>query len=220
MVPSPQEFTHRGYVLASINYRLTNKAPHPAQIKDCKAAIVWLRSHAKIFQIDPNRIGVWGVSAGGHLAGLLGTTGDAKSPYWASLPSGSSNRVQAVCDWCGPSDLQTIAKQGGSTYVLSRAVCSLLRGTPEERSLIAREASPVTYVHKSCPPFLIMHGDKDDIVPIEQSIEFAKALKATGANSTLEIIPGAKHMFGSPEITNRVFQFFDLYLKKGGHHSS
>ena len=214
LVPSPQEFLERGYVVASINYRLTGTAAHPAQIKDCKTAVAWLRSHAKIFQIDPDHIGVWGISAGGHLAALLGTTGDASSPYWASFPAGISNRVQAVCDWCGPTDLRSMARQGSSKYKLSQAVWSLLRGTPEEKSIIAKEASPVTYVNKKCPPFLIMHGDKDDIVPLEQSVELDKALKAAGANTTLEIIPRANHMFYNDKLIKRVFDFFDLYLKK------
>lgn len=213
MVPAPEEFNHRGYALASINYRLTGEAPFPAQIEDCKAALSWLRSHASIFKIDQNRFGVWGISAGGHLAALLGTTCDIKSPAWAA-PGEDHCRVQAVCDWCGPTNLSTIAKQSGSNYALSRAINLLLRGTPEAKRSLAREASPVTYVRKGLPPFLIMHGAKDTIVPLEQSREFAQALKAAHVESSLHIVPGANHMFANTDTIKQVFHFFDLVLKK------
>ncbi len=214
MVPSPKEFTDRGYALASINYRLTGDTPHPAQIEDCKTAINWLHDHAKIFKINPDRIGVWGMSAGGHLVALLGTTCDINSPTWAS-PHGVPCHVEAVCDWCGPTDLTTMAGQAGSHYVLAQAVTLFLQGTPAGKLSLAREASPMTYVHKGLPPFLIMHGDRDTIVPVEQSKEFAKALKAAHVNVTLQIVPGANHNFANTKTINTVFHFFDSILKKG-----
>ncbi len=209
------QLNNSGYAVASINYRLTHEAPHPAQIEDCKRAISWLRSHGHLLKIDPNRIGVWGVSAGGHLAALLGTTCDTEHFSWES-PEKISSSVQAVCDWCGPSDLKTIAQQAGSSYILSRPVKIFLGGNPEEKHELADEASPVTHAHKGCPPFLIMHGADDTIVPVEQSQELAKALKSARSNCTLEIIPGANHNFASPKTINRVIQFFDLVLKKHG----
>ena len=145
-------FNNNGYAVASINYRLTREAPYPAQIEDCKIAISWLRSHAKVFKLDPNRIGVWGISAGGHLAALLGTTSDTENHQWES-PANVSSSVQGVCDWCGPTDLATISQQAGSNYVLSHSVRQLLGGTPEEKPDMAKEASPVNYVHKGCPAF-------------------------------------------------------------------
>jgi len=208
-------FNESGFAVASINYRLTHEMPHPAQIEDCKRAISWLRSHARLFKIDPNRIGVWGFSAGGHLAALLGTTDDTKfSPR--ELPDNASCSVQAVCDWCGPSDLKTIAQQSGPSYTLSNEVKLLLNGSAEDKPELADEASPVTYVHKGCPPFLIMHGQDDSIVPVEQSKELARALKSARSACTLEIIPGANHNFISGKTINRVVQFFDLVLKKHG----
>lgn len=213
MVPNPEEFTRRGYALASINYRLTGDAPFPAQIEDCKAAVTWLRSHAKIFRIDPTCIGVWGVSAGGHLAALLGTTCDINSPAWAA-PGNNHCQVQAVCDWCGPTDLCTIAKQAGPDFTLSRAIRLLLGGTPEAKPLLAREASPVTYIKKELPPFLIVHGAKDTIVPAEQSREFARALGAARIRPNLKIVPGASHMLANTDTIKQAFRFFDLVLKK------
>jgi acetyl esterase/lipase len=209
------QFIDSGYAVASINYRSTHETAHPAQIEDCKRAISWLRSHARLLKIDPDRIGVWGVSAGGHLAALLGTTCDTSVYPWES-PEKVSSSVQAVCDWCGPTDLKTIAKEAGTTYILSRAVKLLLGGSPEDKPELADEVSPVTHVHKGCPPFLIVHGQDDTIVPVEQSEELAKALKSARSNCTLEIIPGANHNFYNVKTINRVIQFFDLVLKKHG----
>ena len=209
------EFNNCGYAVASINYRLAQEAPYPAQIEDCKRAISWLRSHAKLLKLDATRIGVWGFSAGGHLAALLGTTCDTNAHAWES-PSNVSSNVQAVCDWSGPSDLKTIAQQSGSNYVLAPAVKLLLAGTPEQKPALAQEASPTSYVHKGCPPFLIMHGQEDTIVPLAQSKELAKALKSAKTNCTLEVIPQANHNFTNAKNVNRVIQFFDLVLKKHG----
>ncbi len=211
-MPFQAPFNSRGYAVACINYRLTRESPYPAQIVDCKIAISWLRSHAKVFGLDPDRIGVWGISSGGHLAALLGTTSDITNHEWES-PSNVSSGVQAVCDWAGPTDLLTIAQQSGTNYMLSRAVKQFLGATPEEKPEIAREASPVNYVHKGCPPFLIMHGERDTIIPIEQSKELASRLKANRDNCILEIIAGGSHHFADESTVARVIQFFDLVLK-------
>ncbi len=212
-MPFQLPFNNRGYAVASINYRLTREAPYPAQIEDCKIAISWLRSHAKVFKLDPDHIAVWGISSGGYLAALLGTTSDTEEHQWES-PANISSAVQAVCDWCGPTDLTTIAQQAGTNYVLSHSIRRLLGGTPEEKPDMAKEASPVSYVHKGCPPFLIMHGQNDTIVPVEQSKELASRLKSVRANCVLELIPHANHHFADATNVARVIQFFDLVLKK------
>ena len=104
-------FLAHGYAVASIEYRLTDVAKWPAQIYDCKTAVRWLRTHAKEYDFDGDHIGVWGASAGGQLAAMLGTTGGVKELEGSSLGStGVSSRVQAVCDWCGPSDFTVIDK--------------------------------------------------------------------------------------------------------------
>src|SRR5271163_4692110 len=94
-----------GFAVASINYRLLPEAVFPAQIEDCKSAISWLRANAHAYDLDPEHFAVWGYSAGGHLAALVGTTGDTATPSWAAEKNGVSNKVSAVCVWSGPSDL-------------------------------------------------------------------------------------------------------------------
>lgn len=201
-----------GYATASINYRLSREAPFPAQIEDCKRAVAFLRTNAKTLDIDPAHIGAWGGSAGGHLVALLGTTGDAKSPSWAMTP-GTSNSVAAVCDWCGPSDLLSVNAQSSPRRNIMQPIAELLGGSPSERPELAKEASPVTYAHKDCPPFLIMHGTSDDVVPIEQSKELSDALKAKGVDCTYEEVDG-NHNIYTTENELRVTRFFDRYLKK------
>lgn len=159
----------QGYACASLNYRLTSEAIFPAQIHDCKAAIRWLRAYAGENNIDPNRIGVWGVSAGAHLASLLGTSGDVKELEGTEGNLETKSNVQAVVDWCGPSDLISVlsqakpdneAKLSSPDGVLAR----LLGGLPTAKPEIAAQASPTTYISKEDAPFFIMHGDVDKLV--------------------------------------------------------
>lgn len=202
-----------GYAIASINYRLSSDAKFPAQIEDCKNAICWLRANADKFSIDPNNIGVWGHSAGGHLAALVGTTCDATKPDWAAAPSGKSNQVQAVCDWCGPTDLLKLFTTAAPSTGLPYAVAAFLGASPKDKPELARLADPMTYAHKGCPPFLIMHGNKDEVVPIEQSQELVKCLKDNGVDCTFIEIPGKGHNIYSFENERTVLDFFDRTLK-------
>ncbi len=214
MLPDPSKITKRGYVVASINYRLTGAAPYPAQIEDCKAAVNWLREHAQVFKIAPDHIGVWGISAGGHLAALLGTTGGITQSNWGEKQN-SPCRIQAVCDCCGPTNLTTIRREaGGSRYSLDGALKALLGGMPEQKLAVAKEASPIFYVCKGLPPFLIMHGNKDKTVPLEQSKEFATALEAVGAPVDLQIMPNKGHNFFDAATIDTVLNFFDVHLKQ------
>jgi len=143
--------------VASINYRLTKEAIFPSQIEDCKAAIRYLRAHAAEYNIDPNHVGVWGVSAGGHLAALLGTSCGAKQLEGNLGSADMSSCVQAVCDWCGPSDFVTVASQAGSRTKIdyddaAGPVAKLLGGLQTEKHDLAVAASPVTYIDKDDPP--------------------------------------------------------------------
>jgi acetyl esterase/lipase len=209
-----------GFVVASINYRLSSEAPFPAQIEDCKAAVRYLRSRAKEYNIDVDRVGVWGASAGGHLVALLGTAGDAKE-FDKGDNLDQSSRVQAVCDWFGPTDLLQIIPQakaanmpegvrlGDEHSILAR----FLGGQPDQKRDLAKAANPITYVSKDDPPFLIMHGDKDQLVPLAQSLILQDALKAAGINSTLEVIKDAGHgNLGTPA-ARQVRAFFLTHLK-------
>jgi acetyl esterase/lipase len=205
----------RGYVVASINYRLSREAVFPAQIYDCKAAIRFLRSHAREFDIDPARIGVWGCSAGGQLASLLGATnGRPEYEGIEAAPRVSSN-VQAVCDWFGPSDfLQWKELSGPGAIVVNQ----FLGGIASARDAAAKFASPAEQVGRSpAVPFLIMHGDQDKLVPLRQSQILYERLRKAGATVRLEILPHTGHGTGwflSHDTLGTVYDFFDRCFKK------
>ncbi|NLF38413.1 alpha/beta hydrolase [bacterium] len=203
-------FAQRGYFCASINYRLSQQAVFPAQIHDCKCAIRYLRAHAAEYNIDAGHIGVWGSSAGGHLAALLGTTADVKELEGDGGWPGESSAVQAVCDYCGPTDLLALDPNEHSTSVLAE----LLGAPPVKKKALAQLANPITHITRDAAPFLIVHGDKDTVVPMEQSVLLYDALKQAGVPAALHIERGAEHWLESPGITMLVNAFFDRYVGK------
>jgi acetyl esterase/lipase len=209
------QFVAKGYAVASINYRLSQHAVFPAQIEDCKAAIRWLRANAAKYQIDPNRIGVWGASAGGHLVAMLGVTGSVKELEGTGGNLDQSSHVQCVVDWFGPSNLLTMA---GSHNNPGSPESRLIGGPVQDNKEKARKASPVTYVGKNAAPFLIMHGDQDNVVPPGQSDELAAALKKAGVEVTLQVVQGNGHGgpgFGNLENRKLIEDFFAKHLGKG-----
>jgi acetyl esterase/lipase len=180
----------RGYAVASINYRFLQHAEFPAQIEDCKAAVRWLRANARKYNLDPDHFGVIGASAGGHLSALLGTSGGVKELEGKGGNEEQSSRVQAVIDLFGPIGIPSANRALGS---------------------------PLTYITKDDPPFLIVHGDEDKTVPIAQSERLTEALKKAGVEVTFLPMKGAGH--GGPAFNNadalKTYQeFFDKYLKK------
>ncbi|GEM_PF-439661 len=203
-----------GFAVASIDYRLTQEAQWPAQIDDCRAAVRWLRSHADKYGLDDKHIAAWGSSAGGHLVALLGTL---------SAPKGEkvSSRVQAVCDAYGPSDLLTmppnvVANGRTEEDVAKSNGAKLLGGTVRDRPELAKQASAFYQVSKDDPPFLIMHGDKDPGVPLEQSQRLHDKLKAAGVSSTLHIVKGAGHggkAFQTQQVHQVILSFFNKHLR-------
>ena len=199
------------YFCASVGYRLSNEAVWPAQIHDCKASIRFLKANAKKFNIDPEKIGVWGISAGGHLVNLLGTTGDVKELEGDCGSPGQSSRVACVVDFCGPTDFPAIAqvKSGEAPS----AVSQLLGGPIGEKKEAAKAASPLTYVTKDDAKFLIVHGTKDPIVPLAQAETFYDALKKAGVEAIFVKIEGGGHGVGGPEVQNRVLNFFEKHLR-------
>jgi len=205
-----------GYAVASINYRLSQHAIYPAQIEDCKAAVRWLRANAAKYKIDPDRFGVWGSSAGGHLVALLGTTGRVKD-FDQGENLQVSSKVQAVCDWFGPTDVTQMSKFPSTMKhdTPDSPESKLLGGPVQENKDKAARANPITFVSKDAPPFLIMHGDKDPLVPMNQSELLVEALKKAGVEVTFQVIPGAGHGFGGPEIQKTVREFFARHLKPG-----
>lgn len=214
-------FLRSGYAAVSINYRLSQHAIFPAQIEDCKAAIRFLRANAEKYNIDPNRIGVWGASAGGHLVALLGTTGDVKE-FDKGPNLQFSSRVQAVCDFFGPTDLTKMsAFESTMDHDAPDSPESLLVGGPvQENKEACRRANPITYVSKDDPPFLICHGDKDMLVPHNQSELLYDALKKAGVNVKFHTVKGGGHGFRNPEVNRMVQEFFDKHLKEHEKKSS
>jgi acetyl esterase/lipase len=206
----------RGYAVASINYRLTQQAPFPAQIQDCKEAVRYLRSVAKDRQLDPDHFGAWGESAGGHLVALLGTL--EETAFDSGPPKKLSGRVQAVCDWFGPTDFPHFFDDLDEEWKprLRPLLTNLLGGPVEEKKDLAVSASPIAHVAKADAPFLIVHGDKDPVVPYSQSAKFYEALKKAGVDATLYKVEGGGHGLGfdKPEITRMIEAFFDKQLKK------
>ncbi|MEZ5944548.1 MAG: alpha/beta hydrolase fold domain-containing protein [Planctomycetaceae bacterium] len=209
----------KGFVVASMNYRLSQHATFPAQIEDCKAAVRWLRQHAKEYEIDPDHFGAWGSSAGGHLVALLGTSGDVPE-LEGTRDIDVSSRVQAVCDWFGPTDFSLMNQQAGDNGTIDHDApeapeAQLIGGPVQERPDLVKRASPLTYVTPDDPVFLIVHGDQDTLVPVQQSQMLQAALEEAKVSSTLIIVPGAGHgQFGDPKITERCVEFFVDQLQK------
>jgi acetyl esterase/lipase len=217
--PTAGFMVNQKYSVVSINYRLSQQAKFPAQIHDCKSAIRWVRSHAAQYGFNVNRIGVWGSSAGGHLSALVGTSGGVDS--LEGTVGGNlqySSRVQAVCDWFGPSDFLTIGDFPSSLdhNAPNSPEAQLIDGAIKENLDKARAASPIYYVTRDDPPFLIMHGTADMTVPFHQSVELDSALRLTGVSVILKPLPGAGHggsAFTADSSRRLIIEFFDRYLK-------
>ena len=218
-----QEAAKRGYVAATISYRLmkfdeskketTTATPiFPAQIHDAKAAIRWVRANAAKYHVNPDRIGVTGGSAGGHLSLLVGLTDPTSSLEGDSGNPGQSSRVQAVVNYFGPTEMVTGYEKSSVAWILRL----FMGGTPSEAAERYRAASPMTYVSKDDPPVLTLHGDKDTLVPIEQAKLLDEKMKAVGASHTLIVFEGQGHGFGGEQgkkAWDATWEFFERHLK-------
>ncbi len=198
--PYMEEAARRGYVAVTISYRLTQpdpetklgKEPFPAQIHDCKCAIRWLRSAADKYHIDPERIGVAGGSAGGHLSLLVGLTDEKAGLEGDGGHVEFSSRVQAVVNIFGPTEL---VKAYDDVPLVRDLLIALCGGTPEQAKDAYKAASPVTYISKEDPPILTLHGDKDEIVLVSQATLFDEAMKKAQARHELLILKDQGHGF-------------------------
>ncbi len=209
----------RGLAVASINYRLSHHATFPAQIHDCKAAVRFLRKNAQRFGLNPEKFGVWGSSAGGHLVSLLGTSGEVSELEGDLGTVGVSSRVQAVCDWFGPTDFLKMNEQAGATGKINHDAPgspeSLLVGAPiQDEPKKTRKLNPIEYVTADDPTFLIMHGDQDRLVPFQQSQMLNDALKAVGVSTTLVLVQGAGHGLKSQRDRDQAIDFFTNQFQK------
>lgn len=213
----PMEYLAEGYAVASINYRLSQHAKFPAQIEDCKAAVRWLRAHAREYGLDPNRFASWGASAGGYLAAMLGTTGDTREfDVGANLEQSSG--VQAVVDYFGPTDFLQMDAHRLPNGMIHDAVDSpeseLIGGAIQENKAKVTRANPITYITSKTPPFLICHGDQDPLVPHHQSELLAAALKEAGVPVTFYTVKGAGHGgFKDPKVSELTREFLAKHLK-------
>lgn len=208
------------YAAVMVGYRLSGEAQWPAQIHDCKAAIRWVRANAKRLGLDADRIGVMGDSAGGHLVAMLGTSGDV-SDMDGELGSDTavSSRVACVVDYYGPADFLHLYKTapegtGADKNVPYPTVASLLGAPIRDAPEKAASASPVSYVTAGDPPFLILHGTADSVVPFSQSEVLHTALRNADAPSTLITVEGGRHGWGPGTGTDELsLGFFDHHLR-------
>jgi acetyl esterase/lipase len=211
--PGADELVKRGYIVASLDYRLAPAHPWPAQLSDVKRAVRYLCANADRYGIDTRRIGLWGGSSGGHLVSLLGLTGIQADG------AAQVKRVNAVVDFCGPSDLLA----PGFPEPLRRMMEAVFPPGPQRNQML-RDASPVEYVTPDAPPFLIIHGEYDNLVPLAQARLLYQRLKSAGVPVELVIISNAGHRFqpvnGEPSLSrvqmgHLVVEFFEKNLKAG-----
>lgn len=195
-----------GYALASIDYRFSTQATFPAQMLDCNAAISFLYDHAVEYGLDRDRFALMGFSAGGHLASMVGLSKNNKVSDFFIPKSSQKFRFRAVVDFYGPADLTLFPGA-----IDPKSPEGLLIGAaPLDRPDLAKAASPVSYVDEKDPPFLIIHGEKDDLVSPRQSQLLHSWLKVKGVPSELIIVKDAPHfgaMFDVEEIRSKVLNF-------------
>jgi acetyl esterase/lipase len=200
--PTPfEQLALAGIAVASVDYRLSGEATFPAQLHDAKAAVRWLRVRSGDLGVDPGRIAAWGESAGGHLAELLGLTGDDAALEGDVGIAGQSSRVSAVVAWYAPSDVAAVAADTGADPADPSTREAQLLGAPApDVPELAAQASPLTHVRTDAPPFLLLHGAADRFIPSVQSERLYDALVEAGVEAELDLYEDADHMWlGAPE---------------------
>lgn len=205
------EIVSNGYALASIDYRFSTQAVFPAQMQDCNRAISFLYDNAGKYGFDKNRFAVMGFSAGGHLASMVGLSKNNDIPAFFMSGTSKSYRFKAVVDFYGPAEL--ILFPGSNDAKSPEGL--LIGAAPLSRPDLAKAASPVTYVDKNDPPFLIIHGEKDELVSTKHSQLLSSWLSVVGVPNELIIVKDAPHfgeMFDSDEVRTKVMNFLRTRL--------
>jgi acetyl esterase/lipase len=215
-----QLLADEGFVTASLFYRLSGDSPFPADIEDCKCAIRFLRANAAKYGVDPDRVGVAGASAGGHLAELVATADQSAGLEGNGGWQNVSSKVQAASAYYGVSDFTVGATQ--FQHHTGLVVLKLFRGTEKDKPELYRKASPIFYVSKDDPPLLLVHGEKDDLVPFDQSVRMAEAYRRAALSVEFIAVKNAGHDFEqvgdapvSPSveaIRQRTIDFFERNL--------
>lgn len=219
-IPNLSVIAAKGYVIASVQYRDTDKAQWPAQIEDVKCAIRFMRKNAEKYNVDPTKVGVWGDSSGGHLSLMTGLT---IGKYDNGKIDGFGDEVLAVVDFYGISDILTLG-DFNELVDHSSAQCPeglLLGGKVADKEKEAKEASPVYQdLNQKLPPILIVHGDSDRVVHVSQSIEMYKVLKQHGKKALFYKVIGADHGLGiwNPDVLQLTEKFFAANLKRAEIH--
>jgi len=222
----------RGYVVASIEYRLSGEARFPAAIQDVKTSIRWLRSKSAQFGIDPTSVIIWGGSAGGQLAALAATSCkvEALAPDPQSPLAAQSDCVQGLVTWYGIFDFINAPLSGAAEQPANSPVKKYLGCMPSDCRTAAELASPVSHLDKSDPPALLVHGDLDRVVPVSQSRKFYEATQTNGIKANLLVIKGVDHSFigENAEATRRAslqaltatFEFIETIARPEGSAST
>ncbi len=221
MILATTGFAQRGYVAASINYRLSGVALFPAAVEDAKCAVRWLRANAAQYGVDADRIGAFGVSAGGHLALLLALVDDTEGMEGTGGNPGVSSWVRAACGWCAPSDF----RRGEMEFApnIRPLLTSFLGRRFAEDAEPYRRGSPATYATWDDAPILLVHGDRDPVVPFDQSERMLEACRRAGAECRLIRVRNGDHGFqpadapatepGFLEVVEETYRFFEAKVK-------
>lgn len=212
-------FAKLGYVVASIQYRLSGEAPFPAAVHDVKAAVRYMRAEASSIGVDPDRIGVAGGSAGGHLSMMIGYSSDVPELAGKSGHPGVSSRVQCVVNLYGPTDMTT--EYARNISQTNSAVSQFFTGTYKEQPDAYAAGSPLKYVTSDDPPTLILHGTVDALVPINQADILAKKLTEQQVPYVYDRLPGWPHAMDVAKPVNErcvwyMERFFARFLKNAG----
>lgn len=224
----------KGWAIACINYRYSTEAIFPAQIHDAKGAVRWLRANAKQYNLDPERFGAWGASAGGHLSALLGTSEGVAALEGSHGNGEYSSGIRAVSNWYGPTDFTKVTPaftkpispevlkeyRGQPWYLYTVVTTQLLGGLVTQKPELTQAANPIAYIDPQDPPFMVLHGDLDKIVPVSQSEILVTALESQGVPVTFVRKPEMTHSYQGengerfdPELIDLTLNFFKETLQ-------